>query len=136
MAMKETVRSLQAYFILSGLLGFVSTSSAILVGLLGPSTISAILPAIGVVFSLMFVYVGFSLARLLRTSQGLLLKLLYASSGWSVLVFVLSLLHGLDPVALGVLVLSLLILWYLLMNVRRLAAEANAVSMLVAESPK
>ena len=83
-----------------------------------------------------FLYVGFSLAGLLRTSVGQIITLLYASTGWSVLIFLLSLLQGLDPVRLGVLILALLILWYLLVNVRRLAAEAQTASALVADSHK
>jgi hypothetical protein len=54
--------------------------------------------------------------------------LLYVSTGWVVFVFLLGLLEGLAPVALFTLVLSLLILWYLLKNVRRLAAEAQVAS--------
>ena len=49
--------------------------------------------------------------------------------------FLLSLIQGLDPVRLGVLILALLILWYLLVNVRRLAAEAQTAPAVVADSP-
>jgi len=136
MAMRETVRSLRAYFILSGLVSLVSSVSAFRVSLMGPATIAAIPAAISAVFSVTFLYVGFSLAGLLRTSVGQIITLLYASTGWSVLVFLLSLLQGLDPVRLGVLILALLILWYLLVNVRRLAAEAQTASAVVADSPK
>jgi len=136
MAMRETVRSLRAYFILSGVVSLVSSTSALRVSLMGPATIAAIPAAISVVFSVTFLYVGLSLAGLLRTSVGQIITLLYASTGWSVLIFLLSLLQGLDPVRLGVLILALLILWYLLVNVRRLAAEAQTASALVADSPK
>lgn len=136
MAMRETVRSLRAYFILSGLLSLVSSVSALRVSLMGPAMIAAIPAAISAVFSVTFLYVGFSLAGLLGTSVGQIITLLYASTGWSVLVFLLSLLQGLDPVRLGVLIFALLILWYLLVNVRRLAAEAQTSSAVVADSAK
>jgi hypothetical protein len=54
--------------------------------------------------------------------------LLYVSTGWVVFVFLVGLLESLAPVAVITLLLSLLILWYLLKNVRRLAAEAQVLS--------
>src|SRR5260370_14002348 len=108
MAMRETVRSLRAYFILGGLLSLVSSVSALRISLIGPDTIAAIPPAISVVFSVTFLYVGFYLAELLKTSVGQITTLLYASTGWSTLVFFsVSLLQGLDPVRLGVVILTL-----------------------------
>lgn len=126
MAMRETVRSLRAYFILSGLATLFSYSRAVAVNYQGAFVLATVVGVIGIGFSLAFVYVGFALPGLLARSPGRIVTLLYVSAGWVVFVFVLGLVEGLAPVAVFILVLSLLILWYLLKNVRRLAAEAQA----------
>ena len=128
MAMRETVRSLRAYFILSGLATLISYGRALWVNFQGPLKLPTGIGIIGIGFSLAFLYVGFSLPRLLRSSAGRIVTLLYVSTGWVVFVFLLGLREELAPIAVVTLVLSLLILWYLLRNVRRLAAEAQASS--------
>jgi Ca2+/Na+ antiporter len=124
MEMRETVRSLRAYFIFSGLAGLFFGVSALRVNLLG-TAIGAIIGLISIGFSLAFVYVGFTLPKLLRVSANRIVTLLYASTGWTVLFFLLSLFGGLSVFGLVTLILTLLILWYLLKNVRRLAAEVQ-----------
>jgi hypothetical protein len=128
MRMKETVRSLRAYFILSGLATLLSYSRALWVNFQGPIKLASVIGVVGIAFSLAFLYVGFSLPALLTRSVGRIVTLLYVSTGWVVFVFFLGLLEGLAPVAVLTLVLTLLILWYLLKNVRRLAAEAHVAS--------
>ena len=128
MAMRETVRSLRAYFILSGLATLFSYSRALAVNFQGPFTFATVVGIVGIGFSLAFLHVGFSLPGLLTSSVGRIVTLLYVSTGWVVFVFLLGLLEGLAPVAVFTLVVSLLILWYLLKNVRRLAAEAQVAS--------
>jgi hypothetical protein len=128
MAMRETVRSLRAYFILSGLATLFSYGRALWVNYQGAVSIATVIGVIGIGFSLAFLYVGLSLPGLLRSSAGRIVTLLYVSTGWVLFVFLLGLLEGLAPVALITLILSLLILWYLLKNVRRLAAEAQGSS--------
>jgi len=128
MAMKETVRSLRAYFILSGLATLFSYSRALWVNFQGAFMFPTLIGVIGIGFSLAFLYVGFFLPGLLTNSAARIVTLLYVSTGWVVFVFLLGLVEGLAPVALVTLVLSLLILWYLLKNVRRLAAEAQVAS--------
>lgn len=125
MEMRETVRSLRAYFIFSGLAGVFFGVSALRANLLG-TAIGAIIGFISIGFSLTFVYVGFTLAKLLRVSANRIVMLLYASTAWTVFFFLLSLLGGPSVFGLVALVLTLLILWYLLKNVRRLAAEVQA----------
>lgn len=125
MGMRETAGSLRAYFILSGLAGVFF---ALRVSLLSAGIIGLIVELISIGFSLAFVYVGFTLPKLLRGSANRIVTLLYASTGWTVFFFLLSLLGGLSAVGLVTLILTLLILWYLLKNVRRLAAEAQAVT--------
>jgi len=128
MAMRETVRSLRAYFVLSALLTLLFDARALTVNYQGLFTVATAIAIIGIGFSLAFLYVGFSLPGLLTTSVGPVVTLLYVSTGWVVFVFVIGLLAGIAPFAVITLVLSLLILWYLLKNVRRLAAEAHVPS--------
>src|SRR5215467_5107812 len=59
--MRETVGSLRAYFILSGIAGVFS---ALRINLLNADIIGAIVELITIAFSLAFVYVGFALSRL------------------------------------------------------------------------
>ena len=128
MAMRETVRSLRAYFILSGLATLISYGRALWVNFQGAFKLPTGIAVIGIGFSLAFLYVGIALPGLLRGCAGRVVTLLYVSTGWVVFVFLLGLREELAPVAVVTLLLSLLILWYLLKNVRRLAAEAQASS--------
>lgn len=125
MEMRETVRSLRAYFIFSGLAGVFFGVSALRANLLG-TAIGAIIGLISIGFSLAFVYVGFTLPKLLRVSANRVVMLLYVSTAWTVFFFLLSLFGGPSVFGLVALVVTLLILWYLLKNVRRLAAEVQA----------
>lgn len=99
MGVRETVRSLRAYFMFSGPAGVVF---AFRVALLGAGILLAVVALISVGFSLAFVYLGFTLPKLLRGSAGRIGTLLYASAGWRVwrvFCFLLSLLGG--PSAFG-----------------------------------
>jgi hypothetical protein len=129
MAMKETVRSLRAYFILSGIaslwFGFLGLAVNLQTAISPATILMASIGIVGVGFSLAFLYVGVFLPGLLRSSSHRIVILLYASTVWAVLTFLLSLLNGVQPGAIVVIVISLLILWYLLRNVRRLSAEAH-----------
>ena len=79
-------------------------------------------------FSLAFLYVGEFLPALLRTSSDRIVMLLYASAGWLVVSSVPGFFStGPAWVVVG-LVLGLLIVWYLLRNVRRLTLEAQNLS--------
>src|ERR1700731_3435949 len=98
MAMRETVRSLRAYFILSALLTLFSYGRALWVNFEARFLFATVVGIIGIGFSLTFLYVGFSLPRLLTSSVGRIVTLLYVSTGWVVFVFLLGLLAGLAPV--------------------------------------
>jgi hypothetical protein len=130
MAMKETVRSLRAYFILSGIaslcFGFLGLAANLQTAISPATLLVASIGIVGVGFSLAFLYVGVFLPGLLRNSSHRIVILLYASTAWAVLTFLLSLLNGVQPGAIVVIVISLLILWYLLRNVRRLAGKRTS----------
>jgi hypothetical protein len=128
MAMRETVRSLRVYFILSGLSSLLFAGSVLSVSLQGSDMIGTVIMVICIGFSLVFLYVGVFLKGLLRSAAGRIVTLLYTSAGWTLFAFLLSLLHGFSSGGLVILVVSLLIFWYLLRNVRRLAAQAQVSS--------
>jgi hypothetical protein len=127
--MRETVRSLRIYFLLSGLVslwfGFQNLVSDFQAGI---SPVMILVIATGVAsagLALGFLYVGLFLEKLLQHSSNRIVVLLYASIGLAVLSSTLSFLGGGGVTAIIVLAVTLLILWYLLRNVRRLAAEAH-----------
>jgi hypothetical protein len=129
MVMKETVRSLRAYFILGGLAGtfvFASVAQPISQRHIGFETVKYV-TSIG--FGLVFLYLGFFLRALLKSSAGRIVTFLYISAGWSVLITLVGLLRGDSLYRLPGLPLELLILWYLTRNVRRLATEAWALPL-------
>src|SRR5450432_1571838 len=123
MKMRETVRSLRLYFILSGLAGAFVSGSALLASLQRSATTAAALQAVGIALSLAFLYVGFALVPLLRTSPGRILNILYASAACSAVSFLVGFLRTGLPHGLVTLLLILLVVWYLSTNVRRLAEE-------------
>ena len=125
MKMRETIPTLRAYFILSGLASLFYSASTLHASMLRPSILGIVVEVINTGFSLAFLYVGFFLAGLLASPTGRIVRLLYASAGLAVLVYLLGLLHGQAQLGLVPLILTLLILWYLLKNVRRLSAEAE-----------
>jgi uncharacterized membrane protein YozB (DUF420 family) len=127
MAMKESVRSLRLYFILSGLatLWFcIVTFIPVLRASISATVI--VLVVFSVVFfamSLAFLYVGFFLRRLLKDSSHRIVMLIYASMVWVVLSFLGTLFAGVELREIVGDALSLLLGFYLLKNVRRLASE-------------
>jgi L-lactate permease len=75
--------------------------------------------------SLAFLYVGFFLRRLLKDSSHGIVMLIYASMVWVVLSFLGTLFAGVELREIVGDALSLLLGFYLLKNVRRLASEAQ-----------
>lgn len=126
--MRETVRSLRIYFILSGLASlWFGVQSLVSDFQAGISPVMILVISTGVasaVLALGFLYVGLFLEKLLQHSSNRIIVLLYASTGLAVLSSTLNFLGG-GVTAIVILAVTLLILWYLLRNVRRLAAEAR-----------
>jgi len=129
MAMKESVRSLRLYFILSGLASLwvcVVTFTPVLRTSFSAAVIVA--GVIGLVFlavSLAYLYVGFFLRRLLKDSSRRIVMLIYLGMAGIVISFLANLFGGIQSKEIFVDVLGLLIGLYLLKNVRRLATEAQ-----------
>jgi hypothetical protein len=122
MAMRETVRSLKAYFVLSALL---SGGMNIWALFRGESGVGTVICLVAVGFAVAYLYVGLRLRQLLATSPDQITKLLIAGAVFMALVFGLHLVFGMAAGMLPVVIISLLITWYLFVNVRRLAAESK-----------
>ena len=127
--MRETVRSLRAYFVLSGLAELCIEGLALVSALRVPFSAAAILrilvAVVGIGFGIAFLYVGMLLPALLRGAVGRIVTLLQVSGGWLIVSSVHDFVVGDRPWVLFGLAIGLLILWYLLRNVRRLAVEAQ-----------
>jgi len=121
--MKETVGSLRAYFILSGLVSGALNVVALQRGMLAAANIIAV---VGIGFAIAYVYAGVRLRPLIARSPGRVLRLLIAGGMFLALLFGMNMLYGSAVEALPKIILGLLITGYLFVNVRRLAAESPA----------
>jgi len=125
MAMKETPRSLQAYFGISGGLAGLAALGQLL------GTANALAKVFALV-NLGFAITGIVIAARLRTmlvnSPQTILRFLVASGGWTIALSLLSLAAGINPAVLVTAVVVLLVIWYLYASVRRLSAEARAAT--------
>jgi hypothetical protein len=120
MAMRETVGSLRAYFILVGVVGVARSLSALRDGSNPAAT--KVGASVDLAFALAFLAAGVALRKLLRDSPSLVKGLIYATAVMQVVVAVFLLVVFRDPVVLVAPALVLLISWYLLVNVNRLSA--------------
>jgi hypothetical protein len=123
MAMRETRRSLKAYLLVAGILGF---GSGILHLNNDPNNaLTAALLFVDVLFAAAYFLVGINLDRLLVTPKAYVAYLFIAASVWLALVGVLGLLFGVPSLIVGS-VIGLLITWYLSVNFKRLRGETMA----------
>jgi len=122
MAMRETVRSLRIYFILSGLLSGGMNLTSLLQGASGAVAAFAL---VGVGFAVAYLYVGIALPQLLTKAPARVTNVLIAGAVFLALLFLLDLLSGMTGRTLPMVLVGLLITWYLFVNVRRLAAESQ-----------
>jgi hypothetical protein len=127
MAMRETARSLRAYFVVSAILSGAMNIAA----LRGSEGLGTVIFLIGVGFALAYLYLGVRLKQLLVSAPQRITGILIAGAAFLVLLLVLGLLSGFQGGLLFQVVLGLLITWYLFVNVKRLAAEARAVQAAV-----
>ena len=126
MAMKETVGSLRAYFILSGLVSGALNVVALQHAEPAPAKLLAI---VGLGFAVAYVYAGARLGPLIAGAPARVLWLLIAGGLFLAILFGVGLLYGAALAALPKIILGLLVTWYLFVNVRRLAAESRAASV-------
>jgi hypothetical protein len=124
MAMRETAKSLRAYFIIAGILSLGSGNSAL--GAKEAAPFAAVTGLFAVVFGLGFLVAGIRLPRILAGSTRFVRVLLFANVGYQLLLCALFLAAGAGAVALAFPALYVAICWYLLANVKRLAGEQQS----------
>jgi hypothetical protein len=123
MAMRETVGSLRAYFILEAVLGGIANLWALL---RGEPALGIAGSLIGLGFAAANFYFGVRLRRLLSTAPRQITWFLFATAIFLVILFVLDLLSGMRQGTLIYVIIGLLITSYLFVNVERLAREAQS----------
>ena len=124
--MRETVRTLRLYFIVSSLL---AVPGNLLILVLSQGNLLMVgLALIGLGFCGVFFYIGAVLPRLLAESPRTVTRVIYAGMAFLVMSFPLTLAEGVRFRPFVFLILGLLICWYLLQNVKRLSAEARGAS--------
>ena len=119
--MKETVRSLKLYFILSGIIGIWGSIGQFVLASANP--LFAVFGILSLIFAIAYFCMGVSLPKLILASPNVIFNLLYANAAYSVIVFLIGLTGGFQPMAAGFLAFGLLIVWYLFVNVKRLSQE-------------
>jgi phosphotransferase system glucose/maltose/N-acetylglucosamine-specific IIC component len=122
MAMRETVGSLRAYLVLSGLLATVAYGIPLTVGVSG---IAAVILVGGVAVGLSYVFLGVRLKSLLANSPTTVFRILYAGVAFLVIALLVQVAWGNAIKALPSALLGLLITWYMLANTKRLSAEMS-----------
>ena len=131
MAMRETVRSLKAYFIVSGLISMFVNLQLVSAG----GGLAIAIGGLGLAVALAFLYVCIRLRQLLTTAPNRVTTLLVAAASLMLLMFLVNLLAGAGARSLPFFVFGLLTLWYLFANVRPLAAEAQAAGAIGSAGP-
>jgi hypothetical protein len=120
---KETVRSLRMYFILVAIVGGLSSGFPLTqVASLTPYvTIDCL---IGLGLSAAFLYIGISLKHLLATAPHVIKAVLFGGIGLSIMGDLIGLFMN-QPHNVISTIATVLISWYLIVNVNRLAAESQ-----------
>lgn len=129
MQMRESVTTLRRYFLLIGVGGICGSGIRLIMALQNGIPRMAVLPAILKIaefgFILAFAYAGWFLRELLRSSPDRIIALLQINFLWGTAEFLLSAKHGIETSTIVIICSSILIQWYLVHNVYRLAAEAR-----------
>ena len=127
MAMRETVRSMRVFLILTGVLALFPNLGFIFRR--GGGVAVPILGLIGIFLASEYIYIGLKLRAFVATNAPVVTKVFYGTSVFLVLFLVLGLTIGpLGVVLVAEAALGLLINWYLLRNFRRLVREAQEAS--------
>jgi hypothetical protein len=121
--MKETAKSLRAYFIIVGVLGVYMNATGLLAL---PGVLLMAIEGISLVFALAYLYFGAVLPSLLRAGTERIYVVLAANAAVTV-VQALLLLVAPNVFALVICAVGIAICAYLYFNVKRLAAEARAL---------
>lgn len=130
--MRETVRSLRLYLILSGALATFSYARAI-VGV-GPS-IEALWALPSLALSIAYLLLGVRLPTWLVSAPQRIFRVLQIGMGYLVFVLALGALSGAFAQIVVPMGLGLLITWYVLRNARRLAGEMHSAQSFPLQAP-
>ena len=129
--MKETSTSLRYFFILIGILCLFSISD---INLIKTDLISGTLSIASVILGLIFLYIGIKFNNLIATAPKNIIKFLYISTGYfivglAVLLFSAYRIQGFGLSGLSIAVISaviqILILIYLIRNIKRILRNIN-----------
>jgi hypothetical protein len=124
--MRETVRSLRIYLVLTGTLSILLHLAALASG--NALSAAGVLQLVGAVAAGGLFYVGLRLPQLLAENFGRALAVVHLNMGFIALVLILSLAGGAPGLGLGQLVVGLVILLYIRTNLRRLSVEASVTA--------
>jgi hypothetical protein len=133
MKVRETVVSLRAYFIVVSIVEMLASVLSVRL-VISSLPIIAQLPlaamlvlfvstAINFSLSIMFLYTGVRLPKLLQMSPRFVLGLIYVLTAWVIVSFLFSLRGGPSVVAFVYLIAGLLVAWYLWRSTKRLCAS-------------
>lgn len=126
MAMRGTVGSMRAYYLVPGILGALMNVGLIALG--GSNVVALLLGAMGMLSAIACLYIGPRLPALVAAASAVVPRILVITGVYLVLLLLFGLASGSHGVALVVQSgIGLLITWYLLRNFRRLAKEAATI---------
>ncbi len=126
MAMRETVRSLKAYFIVSGLLGGAISLLAIARSV---SALDLVANLVGLGLCIAYVSVGVRLRGLLVAAPRQVFAVLIAGAVFLGVCLLLSIVAGAVRATLPTVAIGGVTTWYLYSNARRLAAESHSAAV-------
>jgi hypothetical protein len=126
MAMKETVGSLRAYFIVAGIISAIINALVVVHSLEKGIMLTVAYAGLGIALALAFLYVGVCLPTLLVESPGVINSVIFANMGFVVLNYVIICMFS-DPQTVGSELVKhgiyFAICYYLLSNAKRLSKE-------------
>ena len=124
MRMRETVRSLRAFFILAGLLFGVPAAVSLVAQPIGLLSVAYL---ISFAFAVAYLYLGIRLRTLLATSPRQIHFVVFANGVLSGIQLIVNLIFGTVYGVFGS-ATALFVAWYLYTNVRRLSSSESAVT--------
>jgi hypothetical protein len=124
--MKETVRSLRAYFVIVGLLTVYLDGTSLMAS---SNVLTTAFSGVGLLLAVGFLYAGVALPTLLAKAPQRINVLLALTAASSIALVVVVMLRTPSIFAVVWQAVSLLVCGYLYVNVKRLAAEARALPL-------
>jgi hypothetical protein len=131
LAVRETIRSLRIYLVFSGVVGTIANLNGLVPG--ASSWVGVLFAIAGATASAGLLYTGLRLPHLLRHQPAQALAIVYFNMGVASVALLAVLAFGGTGVGIAQLAFGLLVLWYIHINMKRLAAsEASPTEALAA----